>query len=648
MSSMTPELKVPSSAAPAFMPVTIAEPSTGGTQPAHDGRLLPAASDRPAWDGLRQSLPASLVERLALQVAQARTHQAQPILASHYRAYMATGQRTELDAILEARKTSLTYLALGLAMFDDQACMASLEDLIWNTCELTTWVTPAVARGLPDWKPEGFEVELNPAMTGVLLATICHLLEDRLDARVRQRVVQCLSQRVVEPFLNRDYWWLHPPRGRRLNNWTAVCSAGALACVTLMPELMASRQAIIGRCLGSLMSFMDTFDAQGGCEEGGSYWVYGVDYLTLAAELLRLDPAGPDLYRHPRFKAIAGYLPRIFIGDRQWITYSDCRQRPRVNPGTLARLAQRLQGPAAAALARRCDAHPEFLAREATLLHSLAWWPLSSLSSSPAACEEAGEACVFFADLGWMISRADPRNNPAAADALVLSAHAGHNGCSHNHNDVGHLSVYSRTRPLLVDLGMPVYDRDYFSPRRMDYLVASSRGHSVPQVNGHCQLRGEAYHARVLSQSHTPCRDELSMDLAGAYGGEAGLASLVRSIALVRPVGHALKRGNSRDQGRVEVSDTYAFSDASQERWQFVSALLTTGRVTPLAPGRWRIEVGQAAGVIAFDPAQVQCDLEMFRGVQLADEVVDCTRLCLSPCQPVKAGQVAWTLEPAD
>lgn len=621
-------------------------------------RFMPAASDRHAWETQLNLLSPALRQQLQALVHDAKSYEIKPILASHYRTYMETGDRTKFEAVLFGRRANLSYLTVGAGVLADKDCLGPLEDLIWAICEETTWATPAVTRGLPSHQPETFEMELTPAMTGLVLASITHLLEDQLDPLVRQRIGQCLLERVIEPFLDKDYWWLNPPAGRRLNNWTSVCSAGALACVTLVPELAGHRQAVIDKCFEPLTQYMETFDVQGACEEGGSYWVFGVDYLILAAELLRLDPASPDLYQHPRFKAIATFPPRIFLGNTQWITFSDCRQTPRVNPGTLAKLDERLDVPRTGDLARRCEAHLAFFAKEATLLQTLAWWPtarqdnLSPNTShskaavpSPSAASDPrlkAEPCVYYSQLGWMISRADPADD----NALVLSAHAGHNGLSHNHNDVGHVSVYSRTLPLITDLGVPVYDRDYFSPLRVTYFVASSLGHSVPQINDQVQLRGEQYAARVLEQSNSSVRDELVMDLKHAYGPEAGLASLTRRVILNRKSNTTSGDSTGQNiQPHVAVIDEFTFETDTPSQWRFVSAAITTAKATMIAPGQLLLENDPARGVLSFDAALVDCKLETHSQVELNEGVINCTRICLSPRQTTQTGRVAWFLQ---
>jgi len=102
----------------------------------------------------------------------------------------------------------------------------------------------------------------------------------------------------------------------------------------------------------------------------------------------------------------------------------------------------------------------------------------------------------------------------------------GHNAEQHNHNDLGHLNVYLRGEPVLVDLGAPVYVSDFFGPSRYDYLPAGSHGHSVPIVNGQHQRVGRDAAAIVVDRGD----DHLTLDLTAAYPPEARLASWRRTV----------------------------------------------------------------------------------------------------------------------
>ena len=51
---------------------------------------------------------------------------------------------------------------------------------------------------------------------------------------------------------------------------------------------------------------------------------------------------------------------------------------------------------------------------------------------------------------------------------LFLATKGGHNDESHNHNDVGTITVYADGEPLLVDPGMGIYTKNHFNENRYD------------------------------------------------------------------------------------------------------------------------------------------------------------------------------------
>jgi hypothetical protein len=57
----------------------------------------------------------------------------------------------------------------------------------------------------------------------------------------------------------------------------------------------------------------------------------------------------------------------------------------------------------------------------------------------------------------------------------------------HNHNDVGSFIFAKNGEQILADLGAGKYTRQYFSEERYDLMLCSSRGHSVPIINGEYQ-----------------------------------------------------------------------------------------------------------------------------------------------------------------
>lgn len=170
-----------------------------------------------------------------------------------------------------------------------------------------------------------------------------------------------------------------------------------------------------------------------------------------------------------------------------------------------------------------------------------------------------------------------------------------------------------------------------FGLERYRNIMTSSRGHSVPVVNGHEQEEGAERAARVVEHSHGADRDLLSIDMAAAYPAQAGLTELRRSVALDRQV----------PGGKVTLSVSFAFANGGGE---FQSVL-----VTPLGVeiGTDDVGIGDAQGGVRFDPASVAVSTETHRGVekQYAPSV-DVTRVLFAAKARACRGEVALEIAP--
>lgn len=119
----------------------------------------------------------------------------------------------------------------------------------------------------------------------------------------------------------------------------------------------------------------------------------------------------------------------------------------------------------------------------------------------------------------------------------------GHNGESHNHNDVGQFTVFRNGAPLIVDPGNMKYNRLTFSAHRYEFWHISALGHNAAQFNGIIQPAGKEYHAKVLESVTEGPAPGLLLDLAKAYPAEAGIAAYTRRLTL------------DRKNGIVEISE---------------------------------------------------------------------------------------------
>src|SRR6185436_1952089 len=119
----------------------------------------------------------------------------------------------------------------------------------------------------------------------------------------------------------------------------------------------------------------------------------------------------------------------------------------------------------------------------------------------------------WFPEGGVLICR--PAAN--AKIPFAVSLKGGHNGESHNHNDLGSFIVLVGNSTVVTDPGAEIYTGDTFSTNRYKSDVLNSFGHDVPVVAGKLQRAGKDAKALVLRTEFTEGQDTLTLDIKSAY-----------------------------------------------------------------------------------------------------------------------------------
>ncbi|HEV7346200.1 MAG TPA: heparinase II/III family protein [Devosia sp.] len=543
--------------------------------------------------------------------------------AELYLEFLRIGRREGYEDAQRRRRNMLYRLTLAEWLEGGGRFKDAIENIAWARLEETNWAWPAHARTL-DF-PDRPTVDLAAAMTGLDLAEMAYLVGADFSPALSARIASEVDRRTISPFLERnDHWWLHTTPTKQVNNWTAVCVAGVVGAACYLTTDLDRLAEIITRGLHSLADYLETFDSQGGSSEGPDYWSYGFGNFVVLAHLLHARTGGAiDLLADPRIRDIAQFPVRTVMAPGVWVSFSDSDSNPNFHPGLLAHLAERLDLPALTELGMRNDFEVDHFNQFVWPLRQYAW-PLPEKNVA-----FGGTAHDWYEDMAWMISRLDP----ADPGSLRLAVKGGHNGEMHNQNDVGSLVVVNQGRVVLTDPGRGRYSKSYFGPERYSNIMASSRGHSVPVVNGCEQAEGADRAATVVEHSHGAERDVLAIDMAGAYPAEAGLAELRRSVSLDRQA----------PGGRIALNDRFAFANGGGD---FQSVLVTPLDVA-LEEGAVRIG-GEGGGVrVSFDPSQVAVTTDIHRGVekQYAPSV-DLTRVLFAAKAQQSRGEVALEITP--
>ena len=406
---------------------------------------------------------------------------------------------------------------------------------------------------------------------------VASLLGDVLDAAsptIVQRIDREIETRITRPYLDRHFWWMGNG-DEPMNNWTAWCTQNVLVSTFARPTEQAVRHAVITKAAYSLDAFLKDYGEDGACDEGPHYYRHAA--LCLFGALTVMDAVAPGafagLWREPKIRNMAEFILHAHVQGSHYINFADASAV--LEPcGAREFLFGKAVGSEALAALAAADAsknpEPE-LPDEINLHHRLL-----ALTAAPemAAFSRRPDRTslrtrdIYFPSCGLFVAR---------DDRFVVAVKAGDNGDGHNHNDVGSVTVYKDGRPFLIDVGVETYTAKTFSAARYDIWTMQSAFHNLPSFEGVQQCAGEAFAATGVDVDLGEKAASISMDIAGAYPGDAKVARYRRSVRLVKGAG-------------IEIADLY-----EGERRAELSLMLA--EVPTLSAGR--IGVG-ALGEIAL------------------------------------------------
>ena len=541
------------------------------------GSRLPAALDMPLEEKRQQILTREVYRDYLAQIrAEAEKYRNEPPVAIPYGAFKlfeTNGDRSCFQKYYFSNRGRVATLALMVWLYGQEEDVHALEDALWAVCDEYTWCLPAHLNGtgLSVVQDTGYTIDLFAAETACTLSEIIALVGDRLAPIVVKRMRHLVQERVLQRYLEAEFGWEHAS-----NNWAAVC-AGSVGVAALYGAKDREQLArIIEKLQTPMECYVTSFPADGTSMEGISYWTYGFSFFVAYAEMLARCTGGKmDWFTDGRVHQIALFQQKAYFEGYNIIKFADCGKGD----------TTRWWGLTSYLKSRYDDV--EFLPRDyfapytgdgcyrwAGMLRDLVW----SNEAYPA--NHRTEKCYIQPDAQWLICNGQ--------NGVSFAAKGGCNAESHNHNDVGSLELFKNGDEVLLDYGSGLYNRDYFSARRYEQFVTSSRGHNLPIVNGEYQKPGAEHRAMDVHFGEW----FVDMDIAPAYDLET-LTSLRRHIAF------------DPATGRVELRDDFAFSAPAQEvRERFVSYSTPTveeGRVVLTGPhSRAEIRYDAAALEVAL------------------------------------------------
>ncbi len=554
----------------------------------HTFHPYPTAQERPAWD----SIPLHKKSVILRRADDAAGNQWPVLKASDFMAYHRSDDRAVYERKKYRRLDMLAALVLGECATSDHRYLDKVIDGVWMVCEESYWGISAHNGRVPDALPDVNDtfIELFVAETGMLLAWCTYLLKDRLDGvsgRIRRRIYQELENRIIVPFLAQtDYWWMGAT-DHRVNNWTPWIVANVLTVLLLSDYNEMRRIDGVVKCLSLLDLFCAVYHSDGGCDEGAAYWNYAGGALFDSLDLLYKASNGRiDFGGDPLLKNIGRYIVTAHIHEDYFVNFADCPAKPTAEADLIHRFGaylndRKMMGLAALLQSDRRDRYS--LRREL-----------------PAAfCGvQRGRVESELADLDvWLdgIQMAVSRQYGQSGKGLYLAAKGGHNGESHNHNDVGSCIVFKDGKPGFIDVGVETYTKKTFSSNRYEIWTMQSGYHNVPLINQCMQLDGAEHRTADVRYTGTSDGMQLQIDLAGAYPASCGATAYVRRYDFVRK------------DGRIVITDRYLFRSSCN-----TVSLVFISQYKPMpANGAIRYDLGDGGELyLEYDHTRLHVDIE--------------------------------------
>ena len=559
--------------------------------PAGQWHPYPTIQDRAAWEAVPQEIRVAYV-RDAQQYLGTTWER---IPATVTLQFVRDGTRSNYDAMNTRQREKLATLVLAEVFENEGRFLDEIADGIWAFSEQTFWGSTAhlgmqrAGNGLPDVTEP--IVDLFAAETAALLAWTDYLLGDKLDKvspLVRKRIRVEVDRRVLTPAFERDdFWWMGFGERKDVNNWNPWINSNWLTAALLLEADPQRRSAAVYKIMRSLDNFINRYPPDGASDEGPGYWGRAAASLFDNLELLRDATHGAvDIYGSPLVRSMGQYIYRVYIKDEYFVPMGDASAKIRPDAEPVYAYGKRIGDPVmqgfGALLARRRGPYRPGSGSPRRILPAL----LVAREIAAAPVSEPLLGSVWLADLQLMAARSIPN----APKGLYVAAWGGHNGQSHNHNDVGNFIVYGDGRPVLIDVGVETYSAKTFSPQRYEIWTMQSAYHNLPTINGIMQGAGREFQAKDVSFNETANRVTFSADIAAAYPAAAAVNRWQRRVSL------------DRRAPAVEVEDRY---ELTQWKEPVLLSLMTPLRVDITRPGEVHLRASQEQGggryVLAYD-----------------------------------------------
>lgn len=462
--------------------------------------------------------------------------------------YVRIGKRTHYEDISFANRRQLWNMVLAESVEGKGRFTDHILDGIWAICEETFWGISAHIRyqkagaGLPD--VEDPVVDLFAAETGALLALTDYFAGPELDKvskLIRPRIRHEITRRILAPMAVARYGWTGAGKpDAKLNNWAPWIASNYILANLLIEKDETKRAAALNIAIKSIDQYMNGLGADAGCDEGPGYWTAAGGCVFDALNLLYDATGGKvNIYNDPFIRKMGSYIQETHISGKYFINVADAH--PEITPDGLMiyRFGKKTgYEPMINFGSLMYNSYGE--ADGVGVFHSMRRiYNLMAIKDCAAyPYHENAFPDVWYGDIQLMAAR--------SGNGMFLATHAGNNGESHNHNDIGDFIVYADGFPVIIDVGAGTYTSRTFSKDRYKLWFNTSAYHNLPAINGQEQGGSIKFSASEVDYRKTANSAQLTMNITDAYPAESGIKSWRRKVAM-----------NKRN-GTIIINDTYS------------------------------------------------------------------------------------------
>ena len=556
-----------------FMQGVLSQPGVAESfTPGCLGKKYPAYKDRAAWEKLLGEEEAA---RIIATGENYLDYEWKYIPASSYLEFNKSGNRTIMENPYSENRSALARLLLAELAEGKGRFIPKIADGMYYFAFMPAWIIAAHIVRQPGGSslPSGdyHFIDLFDGESCSVISWCLYFMKeevDKIDPFICRATRRALNDNIINPFLDPDkepqQWWMGF-RGEGVNNWNPWCNYNVIQAFLLVEEDQAKINEAVARSVRSVDIYIDQFPDDGACDEGPSYFTVAAGIMFRWMQEM-YDASGGKFnpFDNDKIRRMGEYESRADMGGGFMANFADARAK--MNPGGLSlwNYGKAMGSPELVNYGLYCMRNGKDGFNIPTAAGSgNAGGGLETIWNRALMAKEIealNERCKKEGYENVVASlRKDVPSNTWYDQTEVafmhtsdwsIAAKAGHNGESHNHNDIGSFILSAGGHPVLIDVGQPTYTRQTFSSERYQIFAMQSGWHNAPVINGFEQKEGKQYKASDISFSSKGSASTLSMDLKGAYLPDASCNSWKRSINVSEG-----KKGSV-----MTITDTYSLS----------------------------------------------------------------------------------------